>query len=212
MSSHDADRLLVQRIRTGDADAWQDCIDRYEGRLTSFVDSRLRNRAASEDVVQDAFMGFLISLPNYDDRTPLESWLFTIAAHKLTDFLRREGRRPTIPLAISDGDQTSFEPAGNARKASSMVRSQERKTVEQAVIVKCLSELIGDWFENSDFDRLQCMELIWVLGWSNKMVAKRMNISEQQVANHKSFVISKLKAAAEKARLRDFKLADFGIE
>lgn len=212
MTSHDADRLLVQRIRTGDADAWQECIDRYEGRLTSFVDSRLRNRAASEDVVQDAFMGFLISLPNYDDRTPLESWLFTIAAHKLTDFLRREGRRPTIPLAISDGDQTSFEPAGTARKASSMVRSQERKTVEQAVIVKCLGELITDWFDSNDFDRLQCMELIWVLGWSNKMVAQRMNISEQKVANHKSFVISKLKAAADKARLRDFNLADFGIE
>src|SRR3546814_2039607 len=58
-------------------------IAQYEGRLLSFVESRLRRRDASEDVVQETFIGFLTSLPNYDTRRSLESWLFTIAAHKL---------------------------------------------------------------------------------------------------------------------------------
>ena len=43
-----ADVLLVGRIRSGDADAWQDCIRRFEGRLFAFVKSRLNNSAASE--------------------------------------------------------------------------------------------------------------------------------------------------------------------
>ena len=73
-----ADVLLVDRIRSGDAEAWQDCIGRFEGRLFAFVKSRLNNSATSEDVVQETCMGFLISLPNYDDRTPLESYLFSI--------------------------------------------------------------------------------------------------------------------------------------
>lgn len=39
---------------------------RYEGRLLAFVESRIRNRSTSEDIVQEAFIGFLNSLPNYD--------------------------------------------------------------------------------------------------------------------------------------------------
>src|SRR3954470_11897905 len=100
MPLDESDQLLVARIRQGEAAAWEECIARYEGRLLAFVESRLRNPTASEDVVQEAFLGFLISLPNYDEKTPLETWLFSITAHKLTDAMRREGRRPTIPLTI----------------------------------------------------------------------------------------------------------------
>lgn len=95
-STKEIDALLVDRIRQGDTLAWEDLIGRYEGRLLAFVDSRIGNRAAAEDIVQEAFIGFLNSLPNYDGQRPLESYLF-ICAYKLTDHLRREGRRPTIP-------------------------------------------------------------------------------------------------------------------
>ena len=109
MSSPDA--LLVDQIRRGKPDAWTQLIAEFEGRLLSFVESRLRRRAASEDVVQETFIGFLTSLPNYDTARPLESYLFSIAAHKLTDHLRREGRRPTVPLSTSkkttEGDRKS---------------------------------------------------------------------------------------------------------
>ena len=88
------------RIRDGDGDAWQSLIDRYEGRLLAYTDSRIRNRATSEDIVQDAFVGFLISLPNYDGSRPLESYLFSICGYKLTDHLRREGRRPSVQNCI----------------------------------------------------------------------------------------------------------------
>ena len=68
---------------------------RVKGRLLAFVRSRLGagKSSAGEDVVQETFIGFLNSLPNYDARRPLEGWLFSIASHKLTDYLRREGRR-----------------------------------------------------------------------------------------------------------------------
>src|SRR5262245_37222876 len=97
-----SDLLLVQRIRQGEAQAWNELIARFEGRLLAFVDSRLRRRAGAEDVVQETFIGFLTSLPNYDERRPLEGYLFSIAAHKLTDSLRREGRRPALPLSAGE--------------------------------------------------------------------------------------------------------------
>ena len=211
MPADDADRLLIARIRQRDADAWQEVIARYEGRLFAFVDSRLRNRTASEDVVQETFVGFLISLPNYDDATPLETYLFSIAAHKLTDALRREGRRPALPLFLPDEDGKVNEPVGRGRKASSIARSREREVVEQQVLGECLRRLIAQWKERGELERLMCMELLFVLGWPNKTVAERLGISEQAVANHKHFVLSKLKEAAAAARLRNFDPVEFGI-
>src|SRR6184192_3790768 len=99
----ETDRLLIQKIRAGDAGAWDQLIARYEGRLLAFVDRRLRDRAASEDVVQETFVGFLNSLPNFDEKRELQTYLFTIASHKLTDHLRRRGRHP-LKTASDSGD------------------------------------------------------------------------------------------------------------
>ncbi|HKM56625.1 MAG TPA: RNA polymerase sigma factor, partial [Isosphaeraceae bacterium] len=89
MAMTDTDALLVRQVRTGNAEAWRQLIERFEGRLLAFVDSRLRDRAASEDVVQETFIGFLTSLPHYDEKRDMEAYLFSIAAHKLTDHLRK---------------------------------------------------------------------------------------------------------------------------
>lgn len=212
MPADEADRLLIARIRRGDTDAWKELIAQFEGRLMAFVESRLSARTASEDVVQETFLGFLISLPNYDESTPLESWLFAIAVHKLTDHLRREGRRPTVSLLAPGSHGSVAEPAGTARRASSLARSGERRGIEERVLGECLGSLIDGWLKRGELERLQCIELLFVLGWSNKAVARKLRISEQAVANHKHFVVTKLKEAATRARLRNFSPGDLGIE
>jgi RNA polymerase sigma-70 factor, ECF subfamily len=211
MPADSPESLLITAVRRGDQHAWQDLIGRYEGRLLAFVDSRLRNRTASEDIVQDTFLGFLVSLPNYDSATPLETYLFSIAAHKLTDVLRRKGRRPTIPLMVEDSQGHWNEPVGNDRRASSLAQSRERRVAEEQIIGECLRSLIASWKDNEELERLQCIELLFVLGWPNKSVAERLGISEQAVANHKHFAVTKLKEAAKKARIRNFDPANFGI-
>jgi RNA polymerase sigma-70 factor, ECF subfamily len=212
MPADEADKALVARIRRGEEAAWQECIDRYEGRLMAFVVSRLGNRATAEDVVQETFVGFLTSLPNYDENTPLESFLFAIAAHKLTDVLRRDGRRPTLPLMADSSSRPGQEPPGRSRVASSMARSRERQSGEEAVIANCLQELIEQWFAKGEWERLKCMELLFVQGRANKDVAARLGISEQAVANHKHFVVARLKDAARIGKVRDFDLAALGIQ
>ena len=201
---------LIAQIRAGDSPAWQELINRFEGRLLAFINSRLRNRQASEDVVQETFLGFLVSLPNYDERTPLESYLFSIAAHKLTDQMRREGRRPTIPLLLNDSD-AGPEPTGKARPASSLARSQERRVAEHNIIGEALSELIAGWRERGEYERLKCIELLFVNGLPNKQVAERLGLTEQAVANHKHFVVAKLKDAAANARAQNFDPAEYGL-
>lgn len=209
MPVSEADLLLVKRIREGDQGAWRDCIARYEGRLLAFVNSRLRNRTTSEDVVQETFIGFLVGLPNYDERTPLESFLFSIAAHKLTDVLRRLRRRPVLPLApLGEADSAAAEPASPVRQASSMARSHERRELQRQVLEEALRQLTRQWLDRGEFERLMCIELLFVLGWSNKVAAEHLGISEQTVANHKFYAVNKLREWIEKSRVHSVDLHD----
>ncbi len=185
--ANEADAYLVQQIRDGDTDAWRTLIDRYEGRLLAYTDSRIRNRASSEDIVQEAFVGFLISLPNYDGSRPLESYLFSICAYKLTDHLRREGRRPAIQMhGRSSSAGGNMEPPGTARGASSIVRSVERKRIEAEAIRDAIAEQIARWQRNGDWKKLRVIEMLFVRGIANKEVAKACELTEQQIANYKS--------------------------
>jgi RNA polymerase sigma-70 factor (ECF subfamily) len=202
-SSAHPDALLIESIRRGKPEAWNDLIAQYEGRLLSFVDSRLRRRAASEDVVQETFIGFLTSLPNYDPRRPLESWLFTIASHKLTDHLRREGRRPAIPLSSADGTGGNWEPMGAARPASSIARSGERRKLEDEALAEAIRRQLEGWRADGDWTKVKCMELLFVVGEPNKAVAERLGLSEQQVANFKFDFLERLKKYLKQQRLSE---------
>ncbi|MBX7167533.1 MAG: RNA polymerase sigma factor [Pirellulales bacterium] len=194
-SANQFDTLLIDRIRRGDAAAWEELIGRFEGRLLAFVESRLRNRAAAEDVVQETFVGFLTSLPNFDPDKPLESYLFSIAAHKLTDALRREGRRPTIPLAAVGTSTSGWDLPGRDPRASSIARSSERKHLEEQALAAALVQHLERWRGRGDWEKIKCVELLFVRGWANKDVATALAISEQTVANHKFDFLAKLKSA-----------------
>jgi len=200
--SSQTDQLLIDRIRAKESDAWNELISRFEGRLLAFVRSRANSRPAAEDIVQETFIGFLTSLPNYDKRRSLESYLFSIAAHKLTDHLRREGRRPTIPLVSnSSGSGTTWDQPGSARRASSILRSDERRHIEESALIEAIHQQIERWRRRGDWLKLKCIELLMVRGWANKEVATRLDISEQTVANHKFQFLASLRSSVRNQEL-----------
>lgn len=188
----DSDRVLITQIRQGETDSWQRLIDRYEGRLLAFVERRLRDRSTSEDVVQETFVGFLNSLPNFDDRRELQTYLFTIASHKITDHLRRTGRRPW-QTGTEDGDDIlNNQQDSGQRAASSQARSHEKRELEDEAITRCLGQLLRGWMQKGDYVRVQVLELLFVKGMANRDVAAKLDVTEQQVANYRFAALRKL--------------------
>lgn len=187
----ESERVLIAEIRKGDQRAWSQLIDRYEGRLQAFAYGRLRDRSLAEDVVQETFIGFANSLHNFDEQRELQTYLFTIAAYKITDQLRKKTRKPLQTGEAAEERLLEAEDSGQ-RRASSAARSRERKEHESEAVSRALSEFVRQLMDKGDFIRLKVLELLFVKGWANRVIALHLGISEQQVANYRFAAVKKI--------------------
>ena len=91
------DTALVERFRQGDRAAAQAIIQRHNRRLWRIARGIVRDDAAAEDAVQDAYVRALTSLDGFRGDASLATWLSRIVVNEA---LRRRGRdRQPIDLA-----------------------------------------------------------------------------------------------------------------
>ncbi len=104
------DEELVEDYLDGEVAAFQTLIERYHDPLMRFLIRLMGGRAAAEDAFQETFLQLHQSLDSFDPSRRFKPWLFTIAANKGRDALRRKARRPTVSLSagIDDAGDRSF--------------------------------------------------------------------------------------------------------
>ncbi len=181
-----ADTPLVRRIRDGDERAWEYLIAKYEGRLHAFVSRKLCDAATVDDIVQDTFLGFHLSLPHFDETRSIESYLFAICGFKIIDHLRRLQKTSSQEILVESPDR--------ARMVSSIYRAGERKVEEEKKITQLLATDIQKWKSNHDWIKLACIELLFVSRLANKAIAEKLGLTEQKVANYKSDYLIRMKS------------------
>ena len=93
------DEQLVVAYRDGAVDALRVLIERYEQELFHFLIRFAGNRASAEDLFQEAFLQVHISAATFDATKRFKPWLFTIAANKARDLLRKQKRRRAASLS-----------------------------------------------------------------------------------------------------------------
>ncbi len=103
-----SDGELLALYQKGDEEAFKEIVSRYKNPLYGFLRRFLNQQDLVEDVFQDTFLQLYISKDSFDQGRPLRPWLFTIAANKAKDALRKIQRHSTVSLgAIADtGDAT----------------------------------------------------------------------------------------------------------
>ena len=75
------DRLLVDRIKSGDEQAFNEMVRRYWDRIYSMVHQLLRNPQDAEEVTQDAFIRAHRGLGNFRGEAAFSTWLYQIATN-----------------------------------------------------------------------------------------------------------------------------------
>lgn len=103
MADERTDEQLLDDYRSGDAAALRTIIDRHHDALMRFLTRFLGDRQAAEDVFQDAFLQVHLSADSFDVSRRFKPWLFTIAANKARDSLRKSRRSRTYDLSAPIG-------------------------------------------------------------------------------------------------------------
>lgn len=94
-----SDEEVFEAFRADDPTAYRELIERHHDDLLRFLTRMVGDRAAAEDIFQDTFLQVHISAGTFDTSRKFRPWLFTIAANKARDYLRKRGRRKTVELS-----------------------------------------------------------------------------------------------------------------
>ena len=110
----DSDAQLLARYTAGEEAAFREIVNRYKNGLYTFLRQFLNRQDQIEDVFQETFLQLFTSRDRFDTSRPLRPWLFTIAANKAKDALRKQQRTHSIPIStFSKPEQMSFDQVVN---------------------------------------------------------------------------------------------------
>ncbi len=140
------DAELLKRYREGDEPAFREIVERYKNSLYSFLRRFLNRQDLVEDVFQETFLQLFASRDSFDTSRPLRPWLFTIAANKAKDALRKMQRHSSMSIgAIADSGDVSVDDVINILTSYKITPADEVTTEETARRVR---EVVADMPEN----------------------------------------------------------------
>jgi len=158
------DAELLQHYMQGDEAAFREIVGRYKNGLYAFLRQFLNRADLVEDVFQETFLQLFTSRASFDQSRPLRPWLFTIAANKAKDALRKSQRTSAVPIGvISDAQDMSFDEMLNTLDSDNVVPYDQMERTETATQV---NEVIAGMPEN--------LREILVLSYFNKFSYKQM--------------------------------------
>ncbi len=126
------DAQLVNRCLTGDADAFDHLVKRYQQSVYATAFYYVGRYNAAEDVSQDAFLSAYKSLPRLDSPERFGPWLKEITCRTASNWLRRNGKKLKNETPLPYKRTISIEDARDT-PLQSLEREERFSRVEQAI-------------------------------------------------------------------------------
>ena len=158
------DGELLDCYADGEEAAFREIVNRYKNGLYAFLRLFLNRHELVEDVFQETFLQLFTSRESFDRNRPLRPWLFTIAANKAKDALRKWQRTNAIPIGtMGDSEDLSFDDVLNTVTSDGTMPYEKLQKSETALRVR---EVIADMPEN--------LREILILAYFNRFSYKQM--------------------------------------
>jgi RNA polymerase sigma-70 factor (ECF subfamily) len=172
--------------QAGDAPSYEKLLRELTPYLRSFVQRRLFDSDASEDVVQNVLVSIHRARHTYRGERPLRPWLHAIARNAVVDYTRARARRAAREVSLEAEGVT--EPSVEAVESSNSRLSPELEEALQAL---------------SDKQR-QAVELIHLRGLSVAEAATRAgtSIAAIKVRAHRGY--RAMRAHIEALRVEEY--------
>lgn len=164
------EKELIYRAKCGNKDALGEIIEKYYSDIYSFLCRRIGDKSYAEDLTQDVFLKFSVSLPQYKEQNKLKSYLFAIAVNSSNDYFRRNKEE----LVENNFDYISY-------------KTQFEKELEKAQAVKnavmSLSPKQRDVVVLRYYHDMKIKEIAEVLGIPQATVKTQLYRGEKNLKN-----------------------------
>ena len=169
-----SDYDLVEKLRKGDIDAFDQVFSRYASRLYGFALKYLKSKEEAEGLVQDVFLKIWENKKNIKKDSSFKSYLFTIAYHDMCRIFR--SRQIYLKFVEKSGlvEKTAIDPEEQIEYKSAL--EQVNRLIEK------LPEKQKRIFIKSRKE-----------GKSSKEIAKEMNLAPGTVDNNISAALKFLR-------------------
>jgi len=177
-----ADTILESKNKNIDT-----TIQKEQGKLLNFINTRMPSAEDAEDILQDVFYEFVET--TYDDGEPIEkavSWLYRVARNKITDWYRK--RKPERFENKIVHNEEEDEPLLLTDILSSVDRS-----ADDQMMLKFISEELSDALELLPEKQREVFVLHELEGMSLKMIAEQTQTPVKTVISRKHYAVQFLR-------------------
>lgn len=173
------DKQLLKRMRCGDKDALRRIYEKYRDDLFTVAVSLLHDVDASEDCLQDVFVGFADAVGGLNIRHNLKGYLVSCVANRARDHLRKKTTQLDCSLEELGPLATSIDPAKGLIDGEESVQ-----------LFEGLAEL--------PYQQREVFVLHAQGGMKFREIAKLQNVSIKTVQSRYRYGIEKLRVLLEK--------------
>lgn len=128
------DAAVIQQVLTGDINAFEALMERYEGWVFSILARYLPAEQVAE-AAQDVFIQAYRGLAGYRGQAPFRHWLARIAVRQGCNYWRRQNRRPVIVSPVVENAGQWLEQVDGPQARAMFAREQDRKAAKEMLQV-----------------------------------------------------------------------------
>jgi RNA polymerase sigma-70 factor (ECF subfamily) len=162
------DMTLVERVKTGDSDAFQELVSRYENKVYRLAIKLTRNETLAEEVLQEVFLRIYEKLDTFRGESALSSWIYRIAANACFAKLNLEKRHQHADLE---------ETMPQAEQALHELQEPSPDAPDRSLLSSEALDVISRAIERLPEDFRLVLVLRDVEGLANEEVARILDLS-----------------------------------
>lgn len=178
----DEDLALVRRCQEGKLGAFQELVERYEGRIYTLACSIVGDREAARDAAQEAFIRAYQALPDFRMESGFYTWLYRIAVNACLNAARKERRRPdnvSLETLMESGRIASERLFGSSPPENDIERAQLQEAIQS--VLNSLSADHRAVVVLKDIEDLSQEEIAEALGCSVGTVKSRLSRARERL-------------------------------
>ena len=182
-ATFDGESALVDRLRAGDAQAFEDVVRKYGGRMLATARRLVGTDDDARDVVQEAFLAAFRAIETFAGAARLSTWLHRIVINAALMKVRSRRRRPEESI---DELLPRFDDTGHWAEPTSAWDTSTDTLVERqetrAMVRKAIDQLPSNYrtvLLLRDIEELDTEEAASILGITPNAVKTRLHRARQ---------------------------------